>query len=99
MRELQFADHEEGLHVQYADVEELIGKCRFNNCAHQTERDCAILDALESGQLMTERWKSYNKLHSEIRHSLRKMDKVLLAEDRKAWKKKSIEMRHKFKHG
>ncbi len=99
MRELQFADHEEGLHVQYADVEELIACCRYSNCMHLTEKDCAISAALESGQLMPERWKSYNKLHSEIRHSLRKIDKVLHSEDRKKWKKRALEMRQKFNHG
>jgi ribosome biogenesis GTPase len=93
MRELQFADHEEGLQHQYGDIEELILQCRFNNCAHQTEKDCAVIEALETGELLEDRWKSYKKIQSEIRHSLRKMDKVLLSEDRKQWKKRSMEAR------
>lgn len=97
MRELQFADHEEGLQHQYGDIEELISKCRYSNCAHQTEKDCAIIDALEAGELTEDRWKSFNKIQSEIRHNLRRLDKALLAQDRKLWKKRSIEARQRFK--
>lgn len=93
MRELQFADHEEGLQQQYGDIEELILQCRFSNCAHQTESECAIIEALESGTLLEGRWKSYKKIQAEIRHSMRRMDKVLLSQDRKQWKKRSIEAR------
>lgn len=96
MRELQFADHEEGLQLQYSDVEELIGNCRYNNCSHQGEKGCAVIEALESGFLLEERWKSYRKIQSEIRHSLRKQDKVLLSEDRKIWKKRSIAARRRY---
>lgn len=98
MRELQFADHEEGLQTQFADIEELILNCRFRNCSHQAETGCAIVNALENNFLLPEHWKSYKKIQAEIRHNARKMDKVLLAQDRKQWKKRNIEYRQKFKH-
>ena len=97
MRELQFADHEAGVSEQFGDIEELITRCHFSNCKHDTEKDCAILEALNTGELDTGRWKSYGKIAKEVRHALRKTDKWIQAQDRKAWKKRSIECRQKYK--
>jgi ribosome biogenesis GTPase len=47
--------------------------------------------ALSEGLLSKERWKSYLKLNNEVRRGLRRQDKILAAQDRKAWKKKSTE--------
>lgn len=97
MRELQFSDHEEGLKEQFGDIEELITQCRFSNCQHQSEEDCAVLEALESGELLPARWKSYNKIQREIGHEMRKQNKWMMAQQRKAWKKRSVESRQKYK--
>ncbi len=97
MRELQFSDHQEGLSHQFGDIEELIGQCRFNNCHHQTEVGCAVLKALDEGELLPERWKSYQKIQREVGHEMRKTNKWLMAEQRKVWKKRSVESRQKYK--
>ncbi|MGZ3782444.1 MAG: ribosome small subunit-dependent GTPase A [Pseudobdellovibrionaceae bacterium] len=95
MRELQLSDHEEGLEQQFADIENLIQRCRFTDCVHQTEPGCAIKQAIDDDLLSEERWKSYQKLEAEIRHGLRKQNKVLASQDRKLWKKRSTEARNK----
>jgi ribosome biogenesis GTPase len=95
MRELQLSDHVDGIKTQFSDIEDLIKNCRFHDCHHQTEPDCAIKEALSDESLSEERWKSYQKLEAEVRHSMRKQNKVLASEDRKVWKKKSINARNK----
>lgn len=95
MRELQLYDHGEGLEQQFSDIENLIQSCRFTDCGHKTEPGCAIRRAIDGDSLAEERWKSYQKLEAEIRHGLRKQDKVLASQDRKLWKKRSIEARNK----
>ena len=95
MRELQLSDHAEGVRSQFSDIEELIHSCRFSDCRHQTEPDCAIKKALLADLLSEDRWKSYQKLEAEVRHGMRRQDKELAAEDRKTWKKKSINARNK----
>ncbi|MBY0412729.1 MAG: ribosome small subunit-dependent GTPase A [Bdellovibrionales bacterium] len=97
MRELQFSSHEEGMDNLFSDIEELKTRCRFSNCKHETEDDCAILEALENGQLLPARWKSYNKIQREVRHEMRKHNKWIMAEDRKVWKKRMVSNRQKFK--
>lgn len=94
MRELQLSDHTEGLSSQFSDVEQLLGNCRFSDCRHETEPGCVIMQALDEGSLSDERWRSYQKLEAEVRHGLRKQDRALAAEDRKLWKKRSIEGRN-----
>lgn len=89
MRELHLADHEDGLSHSFQDIELLRTQCRFNDCQHGVEPGCAVINALENNELSEERWQSYLKLAAEIRHQLRKQDKVLASTDRKAWKKVS----------
>ena len=93
MRELQLSDHLDGLSLQFSEIEELKKSCRFSDCKHETEPGCAIKEALESDVLSESKWKSYLKLEAEVRHGLRKQDRTLAAEDRKLWKKRSIEAR------
>jgi ribosome biogenesis GTPase len=95
MRELQLSDHADGVRTQFSDIELLIEKCRFGDCQHQTEPNCAIKQALADDELSEERWRSYQKLEAEVRHAMRKQNKVLAAEDRKVWKKLSVDARDK----
>lgn len=95
MRELQLADHAEGVSLQFADIENLIAGCRFTDCQHRTEPGCKIIEALDDESLSEDRWKSYQKLAAEVRHGLRKQNRALAAEDRKLWKKMSITARNK----
>lgn len=93
MRELQLSDHSEGLSSQFSDIEELVKNCRFRDCQHQTEPGCAIKEALADGTLSEKRWGSYQKLEAEVRHGMRKQDKALAVEEKKLWKKRSIDAR------
>jgi len=95
MRELQLLNHEDGVKAQFADIEEMILNCRFSNCQHETEPGCAIKEALDRKLLSEERWWNYQKLEAEVRHGLRRQNKALLSEDRKIWKKLSIEARQR----
>ncbi len=97
VRELQFMGHDEGFKDQFADIEELVQTCRYTNCTHTHEKDCAVMSALESDELSIERWKSYKKIRGEVLHELRKENKWMLAEVRKTWKKRSIEARKRVR--
>ena len=86
MRELQLWAADDGLEEAFEDVTELFGSCRFTDCAHDTEPDCAVREALDEGRLPAERWDSYVKLQAELAHLERKLDKRAAAEARKRWK-------------
>ena len=48
-----------GLFPEFARHED---RCRFPNCTHDHEPDCAVLDALESGEVAPTRYASYLEL-------------------------------------
>jgi ribosome biogenesis GTPase len=83
MRELQLWEADEGLDTAFEDVAALAAECRFSDCAHGTEPGCAIRAALASGTLARERYDSYRKLQSELARLERRLDKRLIAEERK----------------
>jgi ribosome biogenesis GTPase len=84
MRELGMWDVTEGIGEAFSDIDQYMGKCKFNNCSHQNEPGCAIKEAMENGELSLERWESYNKLKKEARYSDNKVDYSIM--DKKAGK-------------
>lgn len=65
MRELGIWGSAEGLNEAFSDVERFLGRCRFRDCSHTREPGCAIRAAIESGELDSARWESYQKLKNE----------------------------------
>ncbi len=65
MRELGMWEAAQGLADAFADVESYLGKCRFSDCAHESEPGCAIKAAIAAGELDIQRWESYRKLKEE----------------------------------
>ncbi len=91
LRELQLWDASQGLEETFDDVTSLFADCRFTDCAHDQEPDCAVRAALADGTLDAERWESYQKLERELEHLERRVDKRLRSEARKEWAKRGRE--------
>jgi ribosome biogenesis GTPase len=83
MRELQLWDSADGLEQAFAEVAELINRCRFSDCKHRTEPGCAVRAALAEGTLPLERWEAYDKLQRELRAMEIRHDARLKSESRK----------------
>jgi ribosome biogenesis GTPase / thiamine phosphate phosphatase len=67
MRSLSVADAADGIDAVFADVTELLGQCRFRDCAHQSEPGCAIRQAVAEGRLDEARLTRWEKLKREER--------------------------------
>lgn len=65
MRELQLWDSA-SLDDAFPDVVELAAECRFSDCTHESEPGCAVLVAVESGELSVNRYHSYMRLAAEL---------------------------------
>jgi ribosome biogenesis GTPase len=74
LRELQLWDAEEGLQQAFADIETLAQRCRFRNCTHAGEPGCAVLAAIEGGELDAARLENHRKLLREQAFLERKVD-------------------------
>jgi ribosome biogenesis GTPase len=55
-----------GMDHVFGDIEAMAAQCRFSDCAHDQEPDCAVKSAVASGALATERFARYDKLRREL---------------------------------
>jgi ribosome biogenesis GTPase len=69
MRELQLTDAGSGVADVFSDLHELATHCRFNDCRHETEPGCAVLAAIEAGDVDSARLARWQKLVAEDRHN------------------------------
>ncbi|MGW4369843.1 ribosome small subunit-dependent GTPase A [Nocardia takedensis] len=90
-------DAAEGIERTFSDVESLAAACRFDDCAHSTEPGCAVLAALDSGELPRRRLDSYRKLAKENEWMQARTDKRLQAERAKANREISREVRRMYR--
>ncbi len=67
MRELQLTDVETGIANLFSDLHELSTQCRFNDCRHESEPGCAVLQAVEAGEIENLRLRRWRKLLAEDR--------------------------------
>ncbi|MER6349393.1 ribosome small subunit-dependent GTPase A [Streptomyces sp. NPDC001595] len=93
LRGVGLYDAEAGVGQVFTEIEELGARCRFHDCAHEAEPGCAVLAAVDSGELPVRRLESYRKLKRENQWIVAKTDARLRAEIRKDWKRKGAEGR------
>ena len=55
----------DNLELYFPEMEPYLGECKYNDCAHVKESDCAIQNAVESGDIHPERYRSYVVLKTE----------------------------------
>lgn len=89
IRELQlWSDHGmESVDHAFPEIEDMAAQCAFRDCSHNTEPDCAVRNALESGEIDEARWRSYLKLRRELRHAATLVDENFRREEKERWKK------------
>lgn len=64
------ADAEELQHL-YPDIAPYAGQCKYDNCRHIKEPDCAVRAAVESGTISQQRYESYKTQLAEIQEKNR----------------------------
>ncbi len=60
---------EEELQHCFPEFRPFIGKCRFSDCRHLAEPDCAVTEALKEGKIKKSRYRSYGEMLKEIREN------------------------------
>jgi ribosome biogenesis GTPase len=60
----------EDLGNYFIEFKEYIPACRFNNCTHQHEPGCAVMDAVEKNKISMERYESYLRLLKTIEEGI-----------------------------
>jgi ribosome biogenesis GTPase len=98
MRELRIGVVDEGLNQAFEDIASLAENCRFRDCRHSGEPGCAVLEAVELGDLDPDRLEGYRKLQAEAAYEQRKVDPLARAAAIADWKTAMKTLKHHPKH-
>jgi ribosome biogenesis GTPase len=82
MRELQLLVSERGMRETFEEIEAVAARCRFTDCRHENEPDCAVRQALAAGELDPDRYSNYRKMQREMEELAARTD-TRLAQERK----------------
>lgn len=55
------------LQYTFREFAPYLGQCRFTGCAHVKEKGCAVIAAVEAGEISRERHESYCKLYDSVK--------------------------------
>ena len=65
MRELGNMSIDDGIDETFSEILELAEHCQFRDCSHTNEKRCAIVAAINGGELDEQRYKNYVKMRNE----------------------------------
>lgn len=68
MRELGIASDADGIDETFEQIKKLSDNCKFSDCSHTEELGCAVLEALENGDLDQDSFTNFHKLKREQAH-------------------------------
>jgi ribosome biogenesis GTPase len=97
LRELQLWEGD--VDGAFADVLALAERCRFADCAHVHEPDCAVRAAIVSGELDGARLASYRKLQREVAATESRRDQRVRIERKRRWRQRARETRQARRYG
>lgn len=55
------------LQYYYPEMRDVIGTCRFQDCRHTGEPNCAVVDLINNGKFLNERYERYIILYNELK--------------------------------
>ena len=97
MRELQPWSGEAAVDGAFDDIAEAARGCRFADCSHSTEPDCAVLARVAEGAMTADRLEHYRKMVRELAFEERKRDKAANANAKRRWKQIQKAQREMYK--
>jgi ribosome biogenesis GTPase len=65
IREVGITDSSEGLDMTFDRITNLSYNCKFNDCSHTNEKGCAVLQAIENGELDNDAYINFQKMERE----------------------------------
>jgi ribosome biogenesis GTPase len=98
MREVGLVGEIDALDRAFADVAAVAVACRFTDCRHEEDPDCAVAAALADGTLSADRWESYRKLQRELAFQATREDPERARAARAGWKQVHKDLRALYRH-
>jgi len=91
MREFAlFADDKTDLDLTgFEEIDQLAPSCRFRDCRHQTEPGCAVLAAIETGEIARERLAQAQLFEREADYQRMRHDPLRAQQKQAEWRRRS----------
>lgn len=83
MRELQLWEGDEGIEDTYLEITRRAENCKYDDCTHTQEKGCAVIRAVEKGEIPGDRYESYLKLQKELDYLSTRQDQGKFLEKKK----------------
>ena len=68
MREVGITNISDGLEVTFDEILNLAQDCKFSNCMHMNEKGCAVLEAINNGEIDSDSYANFIKMEKEKMH-------------------------------
>lgn len=52
----------------FPEFADYLGKCRFSTCSHTVDRGCAVIEAVENGEISSSRHDNYISMYDEVKN-------------------------------
>lgn len=59
--------HKDNLQYCFPEFESYISECKFTSCSHVCEKGCAVIEAVETGDIPKSRHESYVRMYNEVK--------------------------------
>lgn len=70
IRTLGLVTDADAVDASFTDILELASRCRFRDCRHESEPECAVREAIDAGELATARYDSWRRLQREVANAI-----------------------------
>lgn len=96
LRSVGVQGSEDAVASAFSDIDQLAASCRFGDCAHEHEPGCAVLAAVDAGELTERRLGNYRKLLRENAWATSRHDVRARSEKLREYKQISKSLRQKY---
>ncbi len=86
MRELQLWSDSGGLNSAFPEFDELAKSCKYSDCTHTHEAQCAVIEAVNNGAIPEKRYGNYLKMHKELSYLESRLNESARVVEKKKWK-------------
>jgi ribosome biogenesis GTPase len=85
LRALTLGEIAHGVDRAFPEIEELADRCRFADCTHHHEPGCAVLAAVEDGDLSGDRYEGWRRVQREVASAALRADQAAHRKAGRVW--------------
>ncbi len=68
MREVGITTNTEGVDITFDEITQIANLCKFKDCTHTNEKGCAVLKAIDNGEIDADSYANFQKMEKERTH-------------------------------